>query len=106
MLEKRDLIPLFFASNKPSERPIRRGRRRWVECRQASKVNTAMAAAHPQSLKQYLRALADDLPETATTEEALYHLELRRDIEAGLADSDAGRTVPHEVMLQRYGLSE
>jgi hypothetical protein len=27
---------------------------------------------------------ADELPETATTEEALYHLELRRDIEAGV----------------------
>ena len=65
-----------------------------------------MATANPQSLKQYLHALADDLPETATTEEALYHLELRRDIEAGLADCEAGRTVPHEVLLQRYGLSE
>ena len=73
----------------------------------ASLIETAaMAAANPQSLKQYLRALADDLPETATTEEALYHLELRRDIEAGLADCEAGRTVPHAVLLQRYGLTE
>lgn len=65
-----------------------------------------MAAATPQSLKQYLHTLADELPETATTDEALYHLELRRDIEAGLADCEAGRTVPHEVVLRRYGLSE
>lgn len=65
-----------------------------------------MAAANPQSLKQYLHALADELPETATTEEALYHLELRSDIEAGLADCEAGRTVPHEVVMKRYGLSE
>jgi predicted transcriptional regulator len=63
-------------------------------------------AAAVQSLKQYLHTLADELPETATTDEALYHLELRRDIEAGLADCEAGRTVPHEVVLQRYGLSE
>ena len=63
-------------------------------------------AAAAQSLKQYLHTLADELPETATTEEALYHLELRRDIEAGLTDCEAGRTVPHEVVLRRYGLSE
>lgn len=63
-------------------------------------------AAAAQSLKQYLHTLADELPDTATTDEALYHLELRRDIEAGLADCEAGRTVPHEVVLRRYGLSE
>lgn len=62
-----------------------------------------MAAAAP-SLKQYLHTLADELPETATTDEALYHLVLRREIEAGLADSEAGRTVPVETVMQRYGV--
>ena len=66
----------------------------------------AMAAANPQSLKQYLHTLADDLPDSATTDEALYHLVLRREIEAGLADSDAGRTVPMEAVMRRYGLNE
>lgn len=66
----------------------------------------AMAASNPQSLKQYLHALADDLPETATTDEALYHLVLRREIEAGLADSDAGRTRPVEEIMQRHGARE
>jgi len=65
-----------------------------------------MAAANPQSLKQYLHALADELPETATTDEALYHLVFRREIEAGLADSEAGRTVPVEEVMRRYGLHE
>lgn len=63
-------------------------------------------AAAALSLKQYLHMLADELPETATTDEALYHLELRRDIEAGLADCEAGRSVPHEVVLRRYGLTD
>lgn len=63
-------------------------------------------AATAQSLKQYLRELADELPDTATTEDALYHLELRRDIEAGLADCEAGRTVPHEEVAKRYGVAE
>jgi predicted transcriptional regulator len=64
-----------------------------------------MAAATPKSLKQYLHTLADDLPDSATTDEALYHLVFRREIEAGLADSDAGRTVPMEAVMRRYGLN-
>lgn len=66
--------------------------------------NAVMAAA--PSLKQYLHTLADELPDTATTDDALYHLELRRDIEAGLADCEAGRTVAHEEVAQRYGVAE
>jgi predicted transcriptional regulator len=31
---------------------------------------------------------------------------LRREIEAGMAESDAGRTVPHAIVMQRYGLTE
>lgn len=62
-------------------------------------------AANPQSIKQYLHELAEQLPDDATTEEALYHLELRQDIEAGLADCEAGRTMPHEDVLRRYGLA-
>ena len=71
-----------------------------------SQESVAMAAANPQSLKQYLHALADELPDTATTEEALYHLVLRREIEAGLSDSDAGRTVPAAEVMRRYGMHE
>lgn len=59
-----------------------------------------------QPLKQYLHALADELPDTATTDDVLYHLELRRDIEAGLAECEAERTIPHEEVLKRYGLPE
>ena len=65
-----------------------------------------MATANSQSLKQYLHALADELPETATTDEALYHLVLRREIEAGLADSESGRSVAVEVVMQRFGMTE
>jgi len=62
-------------------------------------------AAHAHNLKQYLHQLADALPATATVDEALYHLVLRREIEAGLADSDAGRTTDLEVILERRGIS-
>jgi predicted transcriptional regulator len=63
-------------------------------------------AATAQSLKQYLHELADELPDNATTDEALYHLVLRREIEAGLADSEAGRTRPVEEIMQRYSVHE
>lgn len=62
--------------------------------------------AATQPLKQYLHTLADELPDSATTDEALYHLVLRREIEAGLVDSEAGRTRPIEEVMQRYGLHE
>lgn len=63
-------------------------------------------AATAQSLKQYLRELADALPDAATTDEVLHRLVARREIEAGLADSDAGRTRPVEAIMQRYGVHE
>ena len=56
------------------------------------------------NLKQYLHQLADSLSETATIDDALYHLVLRREIEAGLADSDAGRTAELESILERRGI--
>ncbi len=63
-------------------------------------------AANPQNVKQYLHTRADRLPDSATIDQALYHLVLRREIEAGLADSDAGRTTPVEEMMKRRGLVE
>lgn len=63
-------------------------------------------AANPQNVKQYLHDLADQLPEGATIDEALYHLVLRREIEAGLADSEAGRTKPIEDLLEQRGIAE
>lgn len=63
-------------------------------------------AAQPQTVKQYLHSLADQLPDGATIDEALYHLVMRREIEAGLADSDAGRTTPVEELLAQRGVTE
>lgn len=63
-------------------------------------------AAQPQNVKQYLHRLADQLPEGATIEDALYHLVLRREVDTGLADSDAGRTTPVEDLLLQRGIAE
>ena len=72
----------------------------------ATTARCAFMAANPQNVKQYLHTLADRLPDSATIDEALYHLVLRREIEAGLADSDAGRTMPVEDMMKRRGIVE
>lgn len=63
-------------------------------------------AVNPLDVKQYLHALAEQLPDGATIDEALYHLIVRREIEAGLSDSDAGRTTPVDELLARRGIVE
>lgn len=50
------------------------------------------------NLKQEAHRLVEQLPEDATWDDLMYQLYVRQAIEAGLADSDAGRTVDlHEV---------
>lgn len=63
-------------------------------------------AAKPESVKQYLHTLAEQLSEDATVDDALYHLVMRREIEAGFADSEADRTVLVEELMQRRGIVE
>ncbi len=58
------------------------------------------------NIKQQVYAIADKLPENATWEDVRYQVELRRSIERGVADSDAGRTVPHEEVLREFGIVE
>ncbi len=49
-------------------------------------------------LKREAHRLIDQLPEDATWDDLMYQLFVRQAIEAGFADSDAGRTVDlHEV---------
>ena len=46
--------------------------------------------------KQRVRELLDRLPDDCTLEEIQYHLYVIQQIELGLADSEAGRAIPHE----------
>lgn len=50
-----------------------------------------------------LRAL-EQLPEDATLEDAMERLFLLEKIERGRADAAAGRTVPHDEVVARFGL--
>ncbi len=57
-------------------------------------------------LKQQAHALIDDLPDTATWDDVLYEVAVRRSIERGLADADAGRLTDVQDVRREFGLSE
>jgi len=57
-------------------------------------------------LKQQAHALIDQLPEDATWHDVAQALAMLEDIEAGLAESDAGLGVDTETLRKRFGLRE
>ena len=50
--------------------------------------------------------LIDHLPTQATWDDLIYEMVVRREIEAGLADSDEGRTRPVEEIMRSFGIAE
>jgi hypothetical protein len=55
------------------------------------------------NVKQQARELIDKLPDNATWRDVVYEIVVRREIELGLADSDAKRTTPAEDVLKEFG---
>jgi predicted transcriptional regulator len=66
-----------------------------------SEVRTMSAT----NIKQEARRLVDNLPENATWDDLMYEIYVRQAIEAGLADSDAGRTLDVKEVRAKFGLS-
>ncbi len=58
------------------------------------------------SVKDEARKLVDGLPEQATWDDLMYAIYLRQSVEAGLADSQAGKVVSVKEVRKRFGLSE
>jgi len=58
------------------------------------------------SIRQKVHELADLLPGDATWSDVRYQVELRASIERGLAQSEAGQTIPHEDILREFGIAE
>ena len=54
------------------------------------------------SAKQRVLAAVEGLPEDATIEDAMERLYFLAKVERGLADAEAGRTVPHEEVRARF----
>ena len=57
-----------------------------------------------QDLKEEAKRLIDSLPKLTSWDELIYEIYVRQTIEAGLADSDAGRTQPVEAVRERFNL--
>jgi predicted transcriptional regulator len=58
----------------------------------------------PRSAKDLLKQTAENLPPDATVEEAMERLLFLSKIEQGIAQADAGKTVPQEEVRRRLGL--
>jgi predicted transcriptional regulator len=57
-----------------------------------------------ESIKEQARQLVDNLPDGATWEDVMYRIYVRQAIEAGIKDSDAGRTMDVEEVRKRFDL--
>ena len=57
----------------------------------------------PTVREQILQAL-DDLPAEATFDDAIERIVFLAKIDAGLAELDAGRGIPHDEVKRRLGL--
>ena len=57
-------------------------------------------------VKDAIRSVIQSLPDSVTWDEVQYRLYVRQQIEAGLADSDAGRLIDTEEMRRRLALKK
>ncbi len=59
---------------------------------------------HTQSIKEQAHELLATLPDSATWEDVMYRIYVRQAIEAGIKDSDEGRTIDVKEVRKRFGL--
>jgi predicted transcriptional regulator len=57
-----------------------------------------------ESIKEQAHRLVDNLPDGATWEDVMHRIYVRQAIEAGIKDSDAGRTIDVEEVRKRFDL--
>ena len=58
------------------------------------------------SLKQTAHQIIDELPDDASWKDLIYELSVLQDIEEGLRDSEAGRTIDNATVRKQFGLPE
>jgi len=57
-----------------------------------------------ENIKDQARRPVDDLPDSATWEDVMYRIYVRQAVDAGIKDSDEGRTIEVKKVRQRFGL--
>ena len=73
------------------------------EAETAEPENRRMRSA---DIREDARRLVEDLPAGATWEDLMYRIYVRQAIDAGLRDSDAGRTVDVGEVRAEFGLPQ
>jgi predicted transcriptional regulator len=58
------------------------------------------------SVKEEARKLVEALPENSTWDDLMHEIYVRQAIEAGLADSQAGRVASVEQVRKKFGLPQ
>ena len=56
------------------------------------------------NVKQKAHELLDNLPDSATWEDLMYRIYVREAIEAGIKDSDKGRTLDVKEVRKKFGV--
>jgi predicted transcriptional regulator len=59
-----------------------------------------------KSVKAAARELIDQMPENSTWDDLMHEIYIRRAIEAGIADSEAGRVISVEEVRAKFGLAQ
>ena len=59
-----------------------------------------------ENIKQEAHRLLEKLPDKATWDDLMYQIYVRQTIEAGIKDSNEGKTVDVKEVRKRFGLSE
>ena len=57
-----------------------------------------------ESIKEQAHRLVDNLPDGATWEDVMYRIYVRQAIEAGIKDSDTGRSIDVKEVRKRFDL--
>jgi predicted transcriptional regulator len=58
------------------------------------------------NIREEAQDLLRDIPDDATWDDVMYRIYVRQAIEAGIRDSDAGRTVDVKEVRARFGLEK
>jgi predicted transcriptional regulator len=64
-----------------------------------------MTDAPSGDIKSRAHRLIDALPDDATWDDVMYHVYVRRCIDAGVEDADAGRVIDVNEVRRRFGLT-
>ena len=70
-----------------------------------AEINVYIQAMSARNIKEEAKRLLEKLPDDLTWDQLMHEIYIRQSIEAGLEDSESGKTVDVEEVRERFGLS-